>query len=311
MELKFGNEFRIDDLQSLFSINNQDTLIEQPEGFQNNLEYTTNDLYFKSKYLLKINKFDFEGNLEFHQLFNNIQFVDNNINEAPFFINPSFRINWEINNKNKISTSANYNMTNAKILSTSNNFSLTGFRSFSQGTGGFNQLSLSNYFITYRLGDWSDRFFANTSINYTKNNDFFSTNSLISQDFSLSEQLIIDDSDFFNSSSNIDYYFKPIKSNLKLKFGYSQSSFSNIVNNSDFREVNSFSNNYGLKLRSGFKGVFNYHFGIEWTLNKIQTGALENSFTNTISFLDLTFVFNDMFNIDLKKRTLLFWKFAI
>ncbi len=301
-ELKVGNEIRIDDLKSIFSVYDQNILIEQPEGFQNNLKYTTNDFYFKCKYLLKINEFGFEGNLEFHQLFNKIQFIDNDINEVPFFINPGFRINWKINSKNEINTSLSYNATNADVLSTTNNFSLTGFRSFSQGTGSFNQLRASNYFINYRLGDWGDRFFASATVSYTKNNDFFSTNSLISQDFSLSEQIIINDSEFFNSSSNIDYYFKHIKSNLKLNLGYSKSRLSNIVNESDFREVNSSNNNYGLKLRSGFKGVFNYHFGTEWTFNKIDVGEFGNSFTDNVSFLDLTFAFNDKFNFDLKSE---------
>ena len=45
-------------------------------------------------------------------------------------------------------------------------------------------------------------------------------------------------------------------------------------------------------MRSGFKGLFNYHMGTKWTTNKIEN-TITNSFTDNVSFLDLNFVFNE------------------
>ncbi|MCC1484426.1 carboxypeptidase-like regulatory domain-containing protein [Winogradskyella immobilis] len=301
LELKIGNELRVDVLNTIFSINNQNTLLLQPNEFQNNLEYSTNDLYIKSKYLFKVKKLEFILNLGFHQLFNNLKYTTTETNESPFFINPKLEINWKINNDNKISASTSFNTTNANVISVTSNFALTGFRSFSQGTGDFNQLSSSTYSFNYQLGDWSDRFFVNASFSYNKDNDFFSTNTIISQNFSLSERIIINNREFFNVFTNVDYYFKPIRTNIKLNLGYSASNFKNIVNNSDLREVKSTNYNYELQLRSAFSGIFNYHVGTKWLSNKIET-TIESSFTDNISFIDLTFIFNDKFNVDLESE---------
>nr|WP_316933201.1 carboxypeptidase-like regulatory domain-containing protein [Maribacter thermophilus] len=301
LELQLGNEYRKDELSTTFSLLEDETLLERPNGYQNETNYQVNDLYFKSKYRLKIKDLGLTGKLGFHQLFN--QLKDNQIssNQNPFFINPSIGLDWEINEKNKIITSYSYNTTNAKIQDVYSDYVLTGFRSFSKGTGGFNQLDASSLFFNYQLGNWSDRFFANTFIVYSKNHDFFSTNTLIAQNYAQAEKILIEDREFVNINSKLDYYFKFISSNLKLDVGYAQSEFKNIVNSSDFRIVTSKNYNYGLEMRSGFKGIFNYHIGTKWTTTEIET-TINNSFTDNISFLDLSFVFNKKFDVQVQSE---------
>jgi len=301
LELQLGNEYRKDQLSTTFSLLENETRLVQPNGYQNGANYQVNDVYFKSKYRLKVKNLGLTGKLNFHQLFN--QLKDNQIssNQNPFFINPSIGLDWKINDKNKIMTSYSYNTTNAKILDAYSNFVLTGFRSFSKGTGSFNQLDASSLVFNHQLGNWSDRFFANTYIVYNKNHDFFSTNTIIEQNFAQSQKILIKDREFININSKLDYYFKFISSNLKLDLGYTQSEFKNIVNSSDFREVTSKNYNYGLELRSGFKGIFNYHIGTKWMNTEIQT-TVENSFTDNVSFLDLSFVINKKLDVQLQSE---------
>lgn len=295
-ELQFGNVFRKDKFSSTFSLLEDDLILENPNGYQNQITYQVNDLYLKSKYRLKINDFVIVGKLNVHQLLNRLENNGNTERQSPFFINPSVGFDWEINDGNKIIGSYSYNNTNAKVLDVFSNFALTGFRSFSKGTGNFSQLNASNFFLNYQLGNWSDRIFVNTFIAYDKNHDFFSTNTIINQNYTQSEKILIKDREFISVSSKIDYYFKFISSNLKLDVGYSKSEFKNIVNNSELRSVTSNNYNYGLELRSGFKGIFNYHLGTKWNTNQIQAN-INNSFTNNISFLDFSFVFNDKLNM--------------
>jgi len=131
---------------------------------------------------------------------------------------------------------------------------------------------------------------------YTKNHDFFSTNTNLNQNFTQTEKILIKDREFLSVSTKLDYYFKSISSNLKLNLGYTKSEYKNIINNSDLRTVISNNYNYGFELRSGFSGIFNYHFGSKWITNTIKT-PFKNSFTNTVSFFDASFIFND--NIDI------------
>lgn len=300
-ELQLGNEFREDKLLSNFSLLSNNTILDNPIDYQNNTIYNVNDFYIKTKYLLALNKFKLIGNLGVHQLFNRLKNNQINTKQQPFFINPSIGLNWEINPKNKLTTSYSFNTTNSSILDIYPNIILTGFRSFSKGTGTFNQLDASNLSLNYQLGNWSDSFFGNTFFIYSKNHDFFSTNSIINQNYTQSEKILIKDREFLSLNSTIDYYFKKISSNFKLNLGYSKSQFKNIINNSNLRNITSLNYNYGFELRSGFSGIFNYHFGTKWITSEIKT-TINNSFTDNNSFLDLSFIFNDNFDIELKSE---------
>lgn len=305
LELKIGNQLRIDDLNTRFELLQNDTNLSFPNDYQNNLTYTTNDLYLSAKYRFKLKNFTLLTQADAHQLFNQLENFNVKSNQNPFFIMPKIGLDWKINEKNKILTSYSYNTTNAGVLDVYSGFVQTGFRSFSKGLEEFNQLNSSSAILNYTYGSWGDKFFANTFILYSKNNDFFSTNSIIEQNYSQSEKIIIKDREFLSISSSIDRYFKPIKSNLKINLGATKTNFKNIVNNSNLREVKNFNADYGFELRSGFRGFFNYHIGSKWNYNEVET-TIKNSFTDNMSFLDLSFMFSDKFNIQVQSERYFF-----
>lgn len=301
LEFQIGNEFRKDKLITEFSLLEDDLTLDFPNGYQNRTTYQVNDLYIKTKYRLKINNFGIVGQLDVHQLFNRLNNDNESKNENPFFINPSVALDWKIDDKNKMVFSYSYNTTNARILDSYRNYVLTGFGSFSKGTDDFNQLDTSSFIMNYQLGNWNDRVFVDTFILYNKNHDYFSTNSLINQQYSQAETILIKNQDLFNINSKIDYYFKFISSNLKINLGYIKSDFQNTINNSDLRKVKSINYSYGLEARSGFKGIFNYHIGTKWNITEIVT-TINNSFTDNVSFLDLSFILNKRLNFQLQSE---------
>jgi hypothetical protein len=299
LEIQFGNQFRKDYLLSHFQLKEDKNIIEEPRSYQNSLSYTSNDLYFNTKYRFKLKKISLLTQAEFHQLFNKLENFENKQTQNPFFINPRLSLEWEINKKNKVLTSYSLNKINATILDIYNNYIQTSFRSFSKGTGNFNQLNGSSVLLNYSYGNWGDKFFTNSLLMFTKNNDYFSTNTIISQNYSQSESIIIKDREYLTFSSNIDRYFKTVSSNLKLTFGGSKSNYKNIVNSSELRRIINSSLNYGVELRSGFKGFFNYHIGSKWNYNEIKT-TIANSFTDNMTFLDLSFIMSDKFNFQIQ-----------
>lgn len=296
LEVKVGNQLRIDHLNTRFELLENQNNLSFPNDYQNNLTYTTNDLYLSAEYRFKLNNFTLLTQSDFHQLFNKLKNFDVEYNQKPFFMIPKIGLDWQINERNKIVTSYTYNTTNSKVLDLYSGYVQTGFRSFSKGLEEFNQLNSSSAVLNYTYGSWGEKFFANSFVVYSKNNDFYSTNSIIAQNYSLSEKILIKDREFLSISSSLDYYFKPIKSNLKINLGVTKTNFKNIVNNSNLREVKNINNNYGFELRSGFRGFFNYHIGSKWNFNKVET-TIKNDFTDNMSFLDLSFMFSDKFNI--------------
>jgi len=299
LEIKLGFTSRGDKLTSHLDLKQDGDIVEQPSEYQNTITYTTNNLYLNSKYLLKLNTVSLIGELNIHQLFNKSGNQITVEKENPFFINPSFGFKWKINKKNKLSANYAFNRTNASILDIYPNYILTGYRSLSRGTGTFNQLDASTLIFNYQLGNWSDKFFVNTFIIYNENHDFFSTDATVAQNYSQSDKIKIENREFLNISTNIDRYFKFIKSNLKLKLGVSQSNYKNRINGSDLREITSTRYNYGFETRSAFKGIFNYHLGSKWLTNKIRS-TIENSYTENTQFLDMIFDFSDKLNLEIQ-----------
>src|SRR5699024_5306572 len=148
--------------------------------------------------------------------------------------------------------------------------------------------------------NWSDRFFANTFVVYTKKHDYFSTNSLITPSFRKVEKILVKNQHFLSINSRLDYYVKSISTNLKLDLGYNQTDFKNIVNNSDLRKIKSKNYQYGMEVRSGFKGLFNFHFGTKWTASRMET-SVTHAYTDNFSFLDMTFMVKE--KLDIRMQT--------
>ncbi len=304
LELQFGNQFRKDGLFTSLLLKENSTALETPNEYQNNLLYTTHDLYFNTKYKIVLKGFALTGKLDFHQLYNQIE-EEKKTKQRPFFITPKIGLEWKINKKNKVLASYTYNTTNAEVLDVYNKYILTSFTSFSKGTGGFNQLTASSAIFNYQLGNWGNQFFANVFVLYNRNHDFFSTKSFITQNYSQYDKIVIKDREMFTVSSNIDRYITAISSNLKLKIGYTTSNYKNIINDSELREIKSNNYNYGFELRSGFSGVFNYHIGTKWSTSKLKS-TLTSSFTNNMSFLDLLFNANNKLNIQIQTERYFF-----
>jgi len=304
-EFQIGNAYRFDHLLSAFSLKEEDVTLEKPIDFQNNLGFKTNEIHLKSKYSHELERLRITGELSVHKAFNTIKTNFNKEHQKPFFINPTIGLEWSPDDTNKFRTAYSYNTTKASIIDAYSNYALTGFRSFNRGAGSFNQIDASRFLFTYQLGNWSDKFFADANILYLKNHDFFSSNSIVNQNYNLSERIIIDNRELFNISCKTDYFINAISSNIKLDLGLTKINFKNIVNSSEIREITSINRTYGVQLRSGFNGKLNFHIGTKWIENSITT-SLKSTFTDNISFADLSFVLNNQLNFEIQAERYFF-----
>lgn len=305
IEVVLGATYRKDQLESTFQLIDENEIRIEPEDFQNLTNYEVLDFYAKGDYLYKLGEnLNLTGKIEAHQLMNSLENINQvNQNQDFFYLQPQLGIRWKLNDQNTLLGSYTYSTNNASIIDVYPNNILTNFRGFIRGFGKPTQLNSSNYILNYRLGNFGDKFFANASVNYIQNHDFFSNRSFIQQEFQINEKILIENQELFSANTTVDRYIKAISSNLKLKLNYSQTNFINFVNQSGQREIKNQSYSYGLELRSGFLSGFNYHVGTEFRTSEVKT--LQNNFSNTFSntdnfsFLDLSYVFSDRFNMSL------------
>ena len=200
-------------------------------------------------------------------------------------------LNWELNTKNKLQATYNYNWQASSLLDIYPNYIHSGFRSFSSGYTDFTKFANQNANLMYTFGNWSDRFFMSAMTGYSFSDEYFSSRSVLAQNYSLSEPVVLNNREMVYYNFNADYYFKKIKSNFKFTFGGNSSKYQNYVNASDIRDITSTTINYGMEVRSGFNGIFNYHIGTKWDFSQFKTTDTF-SYTNNRTFLNLNFRFS-------------------
>ena len=299
LELVMGNQFRSDKLNSMYQLKKEDSVLYAPIGHKNNFTFSTNDFYLLGKYQVNLSQVKLLSQVDFHQIVNHFENSITDISVTPFYVNPKLSIDWKINESSSLNAAYSINRTNASVVDVYDNNIQTGFRSFSKGTGKFNQLNSSNVYLNYFYSN--NRNMISTFLMYTKKQDFFSTNSFIQPNYTIAEKQLFKNNTMFSWISTIDRYFKSIKVNWKLTFGGTSTTFKNIVNNSELREFNNLSINYGFQFRSVFKKSFNFHVGTEWK-NNFVTAEQKNKYSSNMSFLDLLFKVNKKINIQVQNE---------
>ena len=272
------------------------------------MHYLVNNLYATTKYLFKIDQFDLITNIQIHQISNQLQSNINQTRETQqgFYINPSLSIVWKINEKNNIKTIYTYQTTNATIKDVLYNFINTGFKEFEKGTGELNQLNASKILLQYSLGNWSDKFFAQVNLMYIKDFDFFSTNSIITQNYTQLQKLLVKDKQSLNYSSTIDRYINKISNNINIHFLGTSSTYKNITNNSGLITITNNTIKYGIIVRSLFSSLFNYNIGSTWTSSKIVSNTNRNSFSTNNTYIDLSLTFSKKINVQFQTESYFF-----
>ena len=291
LEFTIGAALRNDDLNTAFYLLNAETAV-QPNGFQNQMQFQNHSYYADLKYTYQLSqKFRVVPSAKISYLNQQISETEKHRKYNPLLIEPSVNFNWELNGKNKIQAGYQYNWQTNDLLNMYSGTIHKGFRNFSTGYDDFTKFANHNAHIMYTLGNWSDRFFLSAMAGYSFADEYFSSKSVLTQNYSVSEPVVLNNRTMAYYNLNADYYFKQIKSNLKLSIGGNSSHYQNYVNQSDIRDITSSSLSYGLEMRSGFNGIFNYHVGTKWDYTKFVTTAAFD-YTNNRTFVNLNFRFS-------------------
>lgn len=296
IEFQVGYEHHNQSMNTVFQLFN-DTEVLRPDGFQTNSSFTLGDFYAKSGYTWKWNTFKISGRAEAHQLFNSFSTIQSSKKQNPFYVNPSLNFNWDVTPTHIFNGSYMVFFNNTSFTDVNDTYLLTSSRSFSKGLGQFRLTDSQMANLGYSIRHYLNRYRFSLNLNYSKQSNVLTNRSFIEQNSSLSERVFIKGGDTFGASFASNFYFRKIKSNLKLEGNYSVSTSFNEINNSGLRKNNYANQRYNIEWRTNFKTAFNFHIGSEWNYSNVQSPDLENNFTNGFSFLDLFFKVDEKLDV--------------
>lgn len=296
IEFQVGYELNEEAMNTVFQLFD-DNIAFRPEGFQTDSSFTLGDLYAKSGYTWKWNTFKVSGRAEVHQLLNSFTTLKSSKKQNPFYVNPSMNFNWDVTPTHIFSGSYMVNFRNTSFMNVNDTYLLKSSRSFSKGLGEFRLTDSQMANLGYSIRHYLNRYRFSFILNYSKQSNVLSSRSLIDQNSSLSETVFIKGGDTFRAGVTSNFYFRKLKSNVKLEGNYSMSTSFNEINNSGLRKNNFYTQQYNFEWRSNFKTAFNFHLGTEWSLSKVKSPDFENSYTNGFSFLDLFFKIDEKLDV--------------
>lgn len=296
VEFQLGYQHDEQTMNTVFQLFNGNVTF-RPDGFQTDSSFTLGDLYAKSGYTWKWNTFKVSGRAEAHQLFNSFSTLQSSKTQSPFYINPSMNFMWDVTPTHLFSGSYMVYFRNTSFVDVNDTYLLKSSRSFSKGLGAFKLTDSQMANLGYSIRHYLNRYRFSLNLNYSKQSNVLSSRSLLEQNSSLSESVFIKGGDTYGVNFSSNFYFRKLKSNLKVESSYSVSTSFNEINNSGLRKNNYANQRYNFEWRTNFKTAFNFHLGTEWTHSKVTSPDFENSYTNGFSFLDLFYKIDERLDI--------------
>lgn len=270
-------------------------------SFTNNVNFQTQILFFNFKYNYTYNRFSFASENELDLLKNSFSNFENKIQSNKIFINPKLDLSYSINEKNKIYSSHSINNKNIVLKNLYTNYIITSFKTVSNNADLMSYLKNMQHVLGYNYGVFGKKFLINTMLIYNKDFNYFTNDITISQNYKINTNVNLKNKESIMLNVNFEKYFKFISSNLKVFSTISKSNYQTILNSINYIPVNATNSNFGIELRSGFQGFFNYNLGSNWQKSS-NNSITKNAFSNNVSFLILDFKFFKKLNINVKSE---------
>nr|WP_317632250.1 outer membrane beta-barrel protein [uncultured Flavobacterium sp.] len=297
VEFIVGVENDNQDLKSNFTLFDGNNVSFTPSNFQTDASFSFAKVYAQSGYTLKFKDLKIGAYAQVNQLFNTFTNQQKNVEQNPFYVNPSLSLNWEFKPNNRIIAAYNLNFNNTKYLQVNDTYLLTNSRSFTKGLGEFKLTDSQNINLSYLYDHYLRRYSINLSTFYSTQSNTISTQSNLEQNSSLNQSIFIKGGQSYGVFGNLQYRIKPLQSNIKASIGANQSTYYNVINDSDLRKNTSSSLQTTFNWRTNFNGNFNFSLGSEWNKSYIKAPNFSNDFTNGFSYLDLYYDLNSRFEL--------------
>lgn len=309
IELKFGFEYRKDNFYNQVNFYKDENIIFSPTDFNNDFIISTSKIFTSAQWRKAVSKkYILFGKLNLNQFFNH--FSDNNELEIqnnnsiiqdnnPILLTAQFGSQYVFNKTTKSFIYYQYSNQNIAGLEIMPNYYLTDFRTLNKGLGNFTQLAQNMIFLNFQKGNWGSTFFK-IDLFLLQSPEYITSNATYTQVNNRIQKIIQKDKLLYSTNIEFNHFLNALKSNLKFKINYNQSTYQDITNTL-LRKIKTNNISFGTEIRSGFTGFFNFHIG--GSINKNQFTILQTT-DNEIKnyFLDLYFDINTNLNASIKNE---------
>jgi len=288
LQISSGIKMRDYIFQSYLDIFEEAQNITRPDDFINDIRYIDKKIYLTISYLFPWKSVKFSPILNVYTFYKNNTQEENKRQFSPFYFTPGLGVNWKINNNNRMFVKYSYKIKTMPLQNLPEHFMFKNYTSVQKKYGKSDELAQSSLLLNYQLGNWSDLFFMNTTFLFTRSFDYFSQDIFYYDDYSVSKEMLIHNKNFLSINSELDYYFKSLKNNLKFKLSHSQMSFQNKVNMLGMRDVRYNNYSLGMEIKSNYSFPVNYYAGVKWNY-------MESELNNAKYTSDDFLIYSDFF----------------
>ena len=254
-----------------------------------------NLVYFKNRFRKKIKNVNLALNIEFN--FENNKksnFKANNF----FYINSNFQFKYLFLKKHEFNYQVIVNQFTSSLSNLNKAPIPSNYRNFSTGLSNNKLQRDYSTRLNYIYGNWNDKFTGGFNIKYTFGDKYLSFNSVLSNEITTIENIVLKGRKDFRTNIYFDRYLSFLAMNLKVKTSYLNTTFANKVNNIQ-RNINLNSLSFNIELRSNFSSFLDFHLGYNLTKNTTKVNSLETKIFNQKSFIDFDIYFNKLiFNFE-------------
>lgn len=298
--LQVGNSYRNHQLSSNLALTSEEKNEVKPEDGENTWQYSIDHFSSQIKYTTSLRSLKLTTALIAHyyqQLLKN-KMDGECTRKINLKLQPSVTLHWKINRRNNLAIGYSLrNNTPAPEYLFTNNI-LTSNRRLEKGLQDLRLLSSSNYSFYYNYGELTDALLINVMGFFSQNSESYSNKIVYSTPSFYSKKIIAPGSTTGNLTMQVNYYFKPIMSNIKVSTGVSQLKFHRAINDDLITPFTSTSYNISGEVRSAFESFFNFHLGTQQLISK-SSASTSRRLSNNNSFLDLYFRFSDQISLKL------------
>lgn len=196
--------------------------------------------------------------------------------EEGWQVNPELRGTWRFNPNHRIAVGYTFSSGSRQVVDMIPGYVQVGFRSASRGLRSPGLTKTSTWTMSHYLGNWLEGAFVHTMAYLMHFHQIGQSSVVLHPDFTWLESVWVRDPYLFSIQSTGDYFIERISSNLQIELSHGRSLRKGRYNSPQLHNYYSTTHGAAMRLRTGWTGLVNLHFGWKYRSSQLLTHSDAN-----------------------------------